>query len=123
MSQFSVLPTDKAFYGTNPERPIARSEQTTNVVRRQALIPRWLPLEVPDPIEAKQAQLRTQPKISVRRLGDRHDLGLRKAFIEFPRLVRVLTDVECRIQREHGGCAHEHRADEQNAQDHSAASH
>ena len=63
---------------------------------------RRLPRDVPDTVEAKQAELRTQPEITVGRLGNRDDLAFGKAVAELPRRVRVLVNVQRRIQRERG---------------------
>ncbi len=62
---------------------------------------RWrLPGDVPDTIEAKQAEFRAQPEITVGRLGNGVDGAFGKAVADLPRRVRVLADVQRRIQRE-----------------------
>src|SRR4029453_16572896 len=50
-------------------------------------------------IEAKQAEFRPQPQVSVWGLGDGIDGAVEKALANLPRRVCVVTDVECGIQR------------------------
>ena len=57
------------------------------------------PRDSPHAIEAKEAELGTEPQIAVGRLGERQDPSLRKAVANLPRRVNVLARVECRIQR------------------------
>ena len=64
------------------------------------LIRRRLPGDRPDTIEAEQAEFRAKPKITVGRLGNRSDDAFGKALADLPRRVRVLADVQRRIQRE-----------------------
>jgi hypothetical protein len=62
---------------------------------------RWrLPGDVPDTIEAKQAEFRAQPEITVGCLSDGVDDASRKVVADPPRRVRVLADVQGRIQGE-----------------------
>src|SRR5262249_47881870 len=60
-----------------------------------------LPGDGANTIEAQQPKLRTQPEITVRRLGNRADDTFGKAVADPPRGVRVLTNVQRRIQRQH----------------------
>ncbi len=63
------------------------------------LIRRRLPGNAPDTVETNQAEFRTQPEITVRRLGNCVDGAFGKALADRPSFVRVLTDVERGIQR------------------------
>jgi hypothetical protein len=57
-----------------------------------------LPGDAPGAIVAKQIEFRTQPQIAVGRLGKGRDDAFRKAVADLPRRVRVLADVQLRIQ-------------------------
>src|SRR5262249_30683725 len=58
LHEVAVLPACQAIPGANPKSSVARSEQAKNVGGREMLV-RWLlPRDVPDAIEAKQAELR-----------------------------------------------------------------
>ena len=70
LSQLAVLPTCKPFIGANPKTPIARGEQASNVAAGEMLTRRRLPWDEPNAIEAKQAEFRAQPEITVGRLSD-----------------------------------------------------
>ncbi len=54
----------------------------------------WLPGETAIAIETKQAELRAEPKITIRSLGDRVDITSKEPIADCPRGVRVLTNVE-----------------------------
>ncbi len=64
------------------------------------LIRRWLPGDGSDTIEAQQPEFRAQPEIAVGRLGDGPNGAFGKSIADFPWRVRVLADVQRRIQRE-----------------------
>ena len=96
MSQLAVLPTCKPFRSADPKTPVARDEQASNIAAGEMLT-RWrLPWDAPNAIEAKQAEFRAQPEITVGRLGNRGDRAFEKAVADRPRGVRVLIDVERR---------------------------
>ena len=100
LSQPPVLPTGQSFTSTDPKSAIARGEQAGNLAGGEMLI-RWrLPEDSSDPIEANEGVLSSQPEIAVGRLGNRGDGAFGKALADLPRRVRVLADVERRIQRE-----------------------
>jgi hypothetical protein len=74
--------------------PIAPGEQVSNVPAGE-LLTRWgLPWDAPNTIEAKQAEFRAEPEITVGRLSNRIDAPFEKSFADRPRSVRVLVDVE-----------------------------
>ena len=105
LGEFSVLPTHKSLRGANPKGAVVRGQQAENAAGRETLT-RWrLPGDASDAIEAHQAELRTQPEIPVGRLGNGEDGAFNKAVADLPRHVRVLADVECRVQRERTGTA------------------
>jgi hypothetical protein len=105
LSQLAVFPTYKPFSSANPKRSIARGEQPFNIAARELLSRRGLPGNAPNSIEAKQAELRPEPQITVGRLSDRSDEAIRNAIARRPRRVRVLADMERWIQRESKGAA------------------
>jgi hypothetical protein len=93
-------PTTEPFQRADPESPIARGKQAGDEVGGELLILGRLPGDGPDAIETKEAELRAQPKVAVRRLSDRGDRSLGKTLPDLPRRVRVLADVQRRIERE-----------------------
>jgi hypothetical protein len=99
LSELAALPAHQSFTGANPKGPVARGEQTPNLVGGQ-LVRRRLPGDGPDAIEAKQAEFSTQPEITVGRLRDGVDNAFGKAVADPPRGVRVLADVKRWILRE-----------------------
>src|SRR6266487_1878050 len=99
----AALPTDEPLTGADPKGAVARGEETRDVVGREPLIGWRLPGHGPDAIEANEAELRAQPEIAVGRLGDGVDGALGEALADLPRRVRVLADVQGRIQRERPG--------------------
>jgi hypothetical protein len=70
LSQLAVLPTCKAFLGTNPKIAVARDEQRSNFAAMEMLTRGRLPGDAPNPIETKQAEFGAQPEITVGRLSD-----------------------------------------------------
>ena len=100
LGEFSVFQTHKSFRGANPKRPVVCGEQAENTVGREMLTRRRLPDNTPDAIEAHQAELRTQPEITIGRLRNGEDGAFNKAVADLPPHVRVLADIECRVQRE-----------------------
>jgi len=100
LSQLAILPTGQPFVSANPKRSIARDEEFANKVAGKMLVPWRLPQDAANAIEAKQAEFRAQPEITVGRLRDRLDGAVGKAFADLPRGVRVLIDMACAF---HGG--------------------
>jgi hypothetical protein len=99
LGQLTVCPTGKTLKSPDPEGSVARGEQTSNPVVGEVGAGRK-PGHTPNAIEAQQTEFRTQPQITVARLRKGRDpLPLGEAFAEDPFGVRVLTDVETRIQR------------------------
>jgi hypothetical protein len=68
LSRFAVLPAPKTLIWGNPETSIAGREQTWNSAAREVLTRGRLPRNGANAIETKQAELRAQPQITVRRL-------------------------------------------------------
>ena len=73
-----------------------------------------LPGDASNAIEAKQAEFRAQPEITVGRLRDRLDGAVGKAFADLPRRVRVLIDVERRVQSESTAATRQEKAQRDN---------
>src|SRR5208282_3803657 len=65
VGQLAVLPTCKPFRGANPKAPIARDEQASNKAAGETLTLRRLPGNAPNAVEAKQAEFRAKPEITV----------------------------------------------------------
>jgi hypothetical protein len=86
VSQLAVLPTCKPFRGANPKTPIARGEQASNIAAGEMLTRRRLPWDAPNAIEAKQAEFRAEPEITVGRLSNRVDDAFEKAVADRPRV-------------------------------------
>src|SRR5262245_26739809 len=100
LSELSALPTCKSFRGADPKSPVAGTEEAENPAGREMLTRRRLPGNGLHPIEANQTKLRTQPEVAVGRLSNGADDPFGKAFADLPRRVRVLIDVQRRIQCE-----------------------
>jgi hypothetical protein len=105
LNQLAVLPTCEPLIGANPQTPIARYEQLSNMAMGETLTRGGLPWGGPNPVEAKQAEFRAQPEITVGRLSHRVDGGREKAFADRPRFMSVLIDVERWIQSASRGAA------------------
>jgi hypothetical protein len=93
-SQLAILPTGQPLMSANPKSSIARDQQPSNKIAGKMLIPRRLRREGPNAIEAKQAEFRSQPEITVGRLSNRLDRTFGKAFADLPGRMRVLVDIE-----------------------------
>src|SRR5262249_7164201 len=98
----SAVPADQAAGRADPERTVARAEQTSDGAGRKALTSGRLPFDRTDAIEAQQPEFGPQPEISIARLRDGRDHPLSKAFAVSPHGMYVLADVERRVQRERG---------------------
>src|SRR4029453_12710460 len=98
-SEAPVLPTGEASIHPDPERAVAGDEQADDGRGLERLVWWRLPRDSPHAIEAKEAELGTEPQIAARRLGDRQNSSLDKAVANPPGRVNVLARVECRIQR------------------------
>src|SRR5260370_11244890 len=105
LRELAALPTGKPFRGANPKGPVARGDQTPDLIGREMLVGRRLPGNVSDTIETEQAKLGSQPEIAVGCLGEGENGAFGKALADSPRRVRVLADVQCRIQRERAGAS------------------
>src|SRR4029077_3205843 len=75
----------------------------------------WLPGYGPHAIKAKQAKVRAQPEISVRRLGNGADAAFEKALAHLPSRVRVLAYIQRRIQCKGPRPRRQQQAGQQNA--------
>jgi hypothetical protein len=95
--QLTVLPTYKSLSGANPKTSIAPGEHASNIRAREVLARGRLPGDAPNAVEAKQAEFRAEPEITVGCLSNRVDDGFEKAVADGPGIVRVLIDVERRV--------------------------
>ena len=107
--ELATLPACKSFGGAEPKSTIAAGEQTTYVVAGERLTLWRLPENGVDAIEATQAGLGCKPDITVLGLSKLVDDTAGNALANLPRRVRILADVECRIQRERAAREHEPR--------------
>jgi len=78
----------------NPKSSIARDEKASNKAAGETLIASRLPRDGSNAIEAKQAEIRAQPEITVGGLRNCVDSAFGKTFADLPRRVRILTDVK-----------------------------
>src|SRR5262249_29148714 len=98
--QLAVLPAGESAQGASPRPPVARALQASDIAAGE-MLPLWrLPGDGPHAIEPKQPEFGAEPEISVGRLCDGTNDAWSKPFDGFPRGVRVLADVERRVQRE-----------------------
>src|SRR4030095_7006978 len=93
----------------------ARPEQRVNRTRSESLVSRRLPLDGSNAVKANETEFGAEPEITVQRLGDGVDGPFEIAITDFPRSMRVLTDVECRGSREGDRAAHQEHANRYNA--------
>lgn len=91
-----------------------RGVQPSNVVARQAVARPRLPDDRADAIEAEQSGFRTDPEIAIGRLCDGEGNAPREPVADLPRGVRVLADVERRVERIGTRPAREEHADGEN---------
>src|SRR5262249_4081750 len=98
--ELAVSPACKSFGCSNPELSVAGYEQAPNIVAGELLTGWWHPCVGLNSIEAEQAELRPQPEITIRRLGDCVDQAFEEAVADFPRRMSVLADLQSRVQRE-----------------------
>src|SRR5215469_11367797 len=109
LSQLAVLPTCQPLPRADPKSPVARDQEPPNISGGELLARRRLPQDGADSVEPIQAEFCTQPEISVGCLLNRCDCALGEAVADLPRGVRVLADVQRRIQRGHTrGADHNH---------------
>jgi hypothetical protein len=92
----AVLPPGQPRLRANPQRPVASDQQCPNVARRKLLTGRRLPRNRPYTVEAEHAELRPQPQVPVRRLGNRRIVPLEKPS-------RILHDVCAYCRRSSAG--------------------
>jgi hypothetical protein len=70
VSQPAVLPTCKPSSAANPETPVARDAQVSNIAAGETLALWRLPHDIPNTIEAKQPEFRAEPEITIGRLSN-----------------------------------------------------
>jgi hypothetical protein len=98
VSQLTVLPTYKSFSGADPKTSISPGEHTSDIDAGEVLARGWLPGDTPNAVESEQAEFGAEPEITVGCLSNRVDDGFEKAVADGPGIVRVLTNVQRRIQ-------------------------
>src|SRR5690349_19222417 len=98
--KLAILPARQAVPSTDPERAVACAEQASNAGVGQRLTLRCLPGNSPDAVKPKEAEVRSQPQITVRRLSNRDDRASGEPFPILPRRVRVLAHVQRGVQGE-----------------------
>ena len=75
-------------------RPSRAASRFITLALGEMLASRRIPQNLLDAIEAKQAELRPKPQITIRSLSDRLDRPFEKSFADRPRGVCVLIDIE-----------------------------
>src|ERR1051326_8718522 len=100
LRKLSFFPSRQPFRSADPERAVARSEHTRNGARGEMPILWRLPCDTPDTVEAKQSEIRAEPEITVGCLRNAVDRAVEKALAGCPCRVRILTNVQRRIQSE-----------------------
>jgi hypothetical protein len=58
LGQLAILPACQPFVGANPKTPVMCGYQASNVVARETFAFNLVPWDVPNAIEAKQAEFR-----------------------------------------------------------------
>ena len=107
--QLAVLPTRQSPVGADPKSTVARSQQPYNEIVGKLLARRQLPWDGTNAIESQQPEIRAEPQITVRRLRDCCDPAFEKTVADGPRGVRVLIDVEGRVQGRRNAAARQER--------------
>jgi hypothetical protein len=100
LRELAVLPTYEPTPRTDPKSPVTRHDQFCDGVGREVLIWLWLPKYVADAIEAIQAKGCSQPEVTVGCLRDCDNGAFGKSVPDLPDRMRVLADVQRRIQSE-----------------------
>ena len=104
MGQLAVVPTREAGIRPNPESAIAGDEKSVRILW-ELLAGRRLPGKKTNAIGTKQARFRSEPEITVGRLGHREGCARRESVADSPGGMPVLADVEGRIERKSGPVA------------------
>ena len=86
--------------GADPQSAVARDEQAVDVLLGETLALGRVPRDDANAIEAKKAELPTEPEIPIWRLGHRVDVADGEPVPDGPRGMRVLADLQRRVQRE-----------------------
>ena len=114
VGQLGAIPANKTREGADPERSIARHQQAVGFVGELLTCGR-LPASEVKAIETKQSEFPAEPQIAVGCLGHREDGAQRVSVPDGPRGVRVLADLQRRVEREGGRvrnkqCRDQHQA-------------
>src|SRR4029453_14832915 len=99
-SQPVVFPACKPSSGPDPKTTVARGTQTPDVAARQIRPVWWQPRDAPHSIEPTQAGIGADPEITTGCLRDGKDDALEEPVSDLPCGVRILADVESRVERE-----------------------
>ena len=101
LGQLAAIPAYKASKRANPKSAVARDEQTIRSAG-EMLTRRGLPGDSVNAIKAKQAEFAAQPEIPIGRLSHREDGAHGEPVPGGPRGMRVLADIQRRVQRKNG---------------------
>jgi hypothetical protein len=69
-AQLALIPTCEPVKSADPQGAVACCQQRQDIWARETLARGWGPWEKMNTIEANEAELRAQPKITVRRLDN-----------------------------------------------------
>ena len=105
----AVTPAGQAFKRADPEGAVTCAEQTVDARDGRLLASRRLPPYEPDAVEMKESGPAPEPQVAVGCLGHRENAVQREPVADRPRRVRVLADLERRIQREEGSRCEQQR--------------
>src|SRR5262249_32132290 len=99
LRELAVFPTGEPLQGANPQSPVECNQQAGDVSRWELPLLR-LPRHSPDAVEPEEAELRAEPEVAIGCLSDRVDRAAKEPVANPPRGVRVLAEVQRRIERE-----------------------
>jgi hypothetical protein len=98
VAEFAAVPTGKPAIGTNPKGAVPSHRQRPDQLAGKTFTARRRPLDWTDAVEANQSELGTDPEVTIRGLSKRVGNAPEKASTDCPGVVRVLIDIERRVQ-------------------------
>ena len=102
--QLSVFPACQSFQRPDPEGTVTGGDQGPDICAWELITGRSNPRDESNTIESDQAELSTEPQITIGRLCNRANTSLQAATLNGPCCVAILAQFEGRIRRERG-CA------------------
>jgi hypothetical protein len=99
--ELSTIPTGKPFRSADPKRSISSRDQASNFAAGEVLTDQRPAWNIANSVEPKQAELRCEPEIPVRRLSNRMNRSSATSLADSPRRVGILIHIERWVQRKH----------------------